>query len=95
MFLFLFLFLFFPRTEKQDTDKKYIYIYSEIQSHGTDDVNGLSKVYQTAARQLKQLWDDGKQPDRAITPVENAESLAAAATEWYFSDRCGFRDITS
>ena len=68
---------------------------SDIQSHGTDDVTGLSKVYQTAARQLKQLWDDGRQPDGAITPVENAESLAAAATEWYFSDRCGFHDITS
>lgn len=67
---------------------------SEIQSHGTDDVGG-SKAYQTAARQLKQLWDDGKEPDGAITPVENAESLAAAATEWYFSDRCGFHDITS
>lgn len=52
-------------------------------------------MYQTAARQLKQLWDDGRQPDGAITPVENAESLAAAATEWYFSDRCGFHDITS
>lgn len=70
-------------------------INSDINSHGTDDVGGLSNVYQTAARQLKQLWDDGKQPDGAITPVENAENLAAAATEWYFSDRCGFHDITS
>lgn len=52
-------------------------------------------MYQTAARQLKKLWDDGKQPAGAITPVENAESLAAAATEWYFSNRCGFHEITS
>lgn len=68
---------------------------SDLKSHGTDDVGGLSKVYQTAARQLKKLWDDGKQPAGAITPVENAENLAAAATEWYFSNRCGFHEITS
>lgn len=56
---------------------------------------GLSKAYQPAARQLKKLWDDNKQAPGAITPVENAENVAAAATEWYFSDRCGFREITS
>lgn len=27
--------------------------------------------------------------------MENSENIAAAATEWYFSDSCGFRDISS
>lgn len=77
-------------TGRADTRKN-----RKIKSHGTDDVSGLSKVYQTAALQLKKLWDDGKQPDNAITPVENAENTAAAATEWYFSNKCGFHDVSS
>lgn len=66
---------------------------SPLRSHGTDDVTGLSTNNRAAALQLKKLWDDKKESPATLKPVENAENLAAAATEWYFSERCGFDKI--
>lgn len=49
-------------------------------THGTDDVGGFGEFIQPAARRLKTYWDNGSGSDEILKPVENAESIAAAAT---------------
>lgn len=62
------------------------WIFTNRGTHGTDDVTGFGDRYQPAARALKKYWDDGKAGSGTLTPVENAENIAAAATgEWLSS----------
>jgi hypothetical protein len=72
-------------------------------SHGTEDVYELEdpnwKNYDTqsparSARRLKENWEKaakGKEP--ILKRVENAESYAASATEFYFMQKCKFDTI--
>ena len=53
-------------------------------SHGTDDVKDFGEEYVVAARSLLDTWVN--RPDElhedALKPYQNAENIAAAATEW-------------
>lgn len=53
-------------------------------SHGTDDVDGFGDEYVVAARSFLDAWvnhQDELDPN-ALKPYQNAENIAAAATEW-------------
>ncbi|KAL8799068.1 MAG: hypothetical protein Q9182_006164 [Xanthomendoza sp. 2 TL-2023] len=64
--------------------------------HGTDDVDGFGDDYVVAARGLLDAWVNHKDDlaDGALKPFQNAENIAAAATEWWFIKSCGFKDIS-
>ncbi|KAI9752549.1 MAG: hypothetical protein M4579_005586 [Chaenotheca gracillima] len=64
-------------------------------SHGTDDVDGFGDSYVDSARGLLNAWvndPDSIEPD-SLKPWQNAENIAAAATEWWFIKSCGFTEI--
>ncbi|GAB7353826.1 hypothetical protein MBLNU459_g4199t2 [Dothideomycetes sp. NU459] len=69
---------------------------SGLTSHGTDDVTGYAGDYVHAARELLTDWVNN--PDEmapaALKPYQNAENIAAAATENWFIKSCGFTDIS-
>lgn len=64
-------------------------------SHGTDDVDGFGDDYTAAARSFLDTWvnNPGSLDPNALSPYQNAENIAAAATEWWFIKSCGFTDI--
>lgn len=72
-------------------------------SHGTDDIYNIAEGYnrrklQQASRMLKENWakynkDGKKKPE--LERVENAESYAATATEFWFQKQCELNDISS
>ncbi|EJD37544.1 hypothetical protein AURDEDRAFT_173402 [Auricularia subglabra TFB-10046 SS5] len=68
---------------------------SGLTTHGTDDVGGFGNEYVSAAREFLDAWvdDPGSLDPNAIKPWQNAENLAAAATEWWFIKQCGFTNI--
>ncbi|OJD37394.1 sgnh hydrolase [Diplodia corticola] len=59
-------------------------------SHGTDDVQGYGDDYTSAARAFLTSWvnDKDSMDDNALKPYQNAENVAAAATEWWFIKSC-------
>ncbi|KAF2089452.1 hypothetical protein K490DRAFT_72221 [Saccharata proteae CBS 121410] len=63
--------------------------------HGTDDVDGYGDDYTVAARAFLNDWvnDPGSLPTNALKPYQNAENLAASATENWFLLSCGFTNI--
>ena len=64
-------------------------------THATDDVDGHGKDYTSAARELRNDWvNHGDLGPNALKPYQNAENIAAAATEWWFLQSCGFRNIS-
>ncbi|KAB2574501.1 hypothetical protein DIS24_g6748 [Lasiodiplodia hormozganensis] len=68
--------------------------YGNFKSHGTDDLD--SKLdYVAAARDLLKGWveDPDSFGDDALKPYQNAENIAAAATEWWFIKSCKFTEI--
>lgn len=75
-----------------------------IQTQGTDDVYDIAPNQykpgdqEKASRKLKDNWAfydfNNKQfPEPPLQRVENAESYAAAATEFYFQSKCGWPTI--
>ena len=70
-------------------------------THGTEDIYQIAKGYDPAspersARKLKDNWvkynnDKKKKPE--LQRTENAESYAAAATEFFFQSKCGWPEI--
>ncbi|KAK0650558.1 hypothetical protein DIS24_g6682 [Lasiodiplodia hormozganensis] len=61
-----------------------------FRSHGTDDVVGYGDDYVTTARAFLSDWvnhADEMHPN-ALKPYQNAENIAAAATEWWFLQSC-------
>ena len=75
----------------------------DITTHGTNDVYAIDKIYNIgepdrASRKLKDNWAfydfNNKQfPEPPLQRVQNAESYAAAATEFYFQSMCGWPTI--
>ncbi|KAL1622130.1 hypothetical protein SLS54_005195 [Diplodia seriata] len=62
-----------------------------ITSHGTIDVTGFGDDYVPAARAFLQKWvadPDTMKKDDGPKPYQNAENVAAAATEWWFNNKC-------
>ncbi|KKY13131.1 hypothetical protein UCDDS831_g09298 [Diplodia seriata] len=62
-----------------------------ITSHGTIDVVGFGDDYVPAARAFLQKWvadPDTMKKDDGPKPYQNAENVAAAATEWWFNNKC-------
>ena len=75
---------------------------AEGDTHGTEDIYQIANGYDPAspeksARQLKNNWVkyDGdnslKKPE--ILRTENAESYAAAATEFFMQKNCGWDEV--
>ncbi|KAL9098022.1 MAG: hypothetical protein Q9163_006230 [Psora crenata] len=77
-------------------------------SNGEDDTHGTYDIYEKddgydkgspekSARKLKANWDaydkDNSKPKPSYQRIENAESYAAAATEFYFQNHCGWDEI--
>lgn len=50
--------------------------------------------YVKAARLFLLDWVAMKFPDDALKPFQNAENIAAAATEWWFIKKCHFTEIS-
>ncbi|USW53397.1 Putative metallopeptidase, catalytic domain superfamily [Septoria linicola] len=69
-----------------------------LTSHATDDQDpaDYGNDYVVAARAFLKDWveDPGSFPDAALKPYQNAENIAAAATENWFIKSCGFVDIS-
>jgi len=72
------------------------------QSHGTDDIyeinTGSDRTSpERSGRKLKDSWTaynkGNKKSKPSIQRVENAEGYAAAATEFYFQQVCGWSEI--
>ena len=71
-------------------------------THGTEDIYQIAGGYDPAspeksARKLKDNWvkydADNNQKKPEILRTENAESYAAAATEFWFQQQCGWDNI--
>lgn len=71
-------------------------------THGTEDIYQIAEGYnrgnpEKSARQLKDEWvkygNDNKNKKPQLLRTENAESYAAAATEFYFQKYCGWDEI--
>lgn len=74
----------------------------DISSHGTDDIYDIADGYaglgpERSARRLSVNWNkydqDNKNPKPEVKRVENAESYAASATEFWFQSKCGWNTI--
>ena len=67
------------------------------QSHGTDDLNeaDYGDDYTVAARAFLDDWVNHRDEldPGALKPFQNAENIAAAATEWWFLKSCKLTDI--
>lgn len=66
----------------------------DFTSHATDDVAIYGNDYVKAARLFLLDWVAMKFPDDALKPFQNAENIAAAATEWWFIKKCHFTEIS-
>ncbi len=71
-------------------------------SHATDDIYAFDTGYdpsspERSSRKLKDNWtaydNDNNKPQPPLQRVENAEGYAAAATEFYFQQVCGWSEI--
>ncbi|KAM0794074.1 hypothetical protein BDR22DRAFT_877048 [Usnea florida] len=74
-----------------------------ITTHGTNDIYAIDEYYNIGdpdkgSRKLKDIWalyeSNSKQvPKPPLQRVENAESYAASATEFWFQSMCGWPTI--
>ena len=71
-------------------------------THGTEDIYQIAQGYdrgspEKSSRKLKDNWvkydKDNKNKKPELQRTENAESYAAAATEFWFQSRCGWDAI--
>lgn len=71
-------------------------------THGTEDIYEIAKGYDSgspekSSRKLKDNWvkdnKDNKKKKPELQRTENAESYAAAATEFWFQKQCGWDTI--
>ena len=71
--------------------------------HGTEDIYQIAQGYdlgspEKSARRLKNNWvkynNDNKNQEPELQRTENAESYAAAATEFFFQSSCGWDEIS-
>lgn len=71
-------------------------------THGTEDIYQIAPGYdqgspEKSSRKLRDDWaqydGDNSKPKPEIQRTENAESYAAAATEFFFQMRCGWDTI--
>ena len=81
---------------ERDTDKL------NVRTHGTDDIYDIAVGYnpsnpEQSARTLKNNWSaynkDNQKKKPELARVENAESFAASATEFWFQSKCGWDTI--
>ena len=72
------------------------------ETHGTEDIYQIAKGYdpgspEKSSRKLKDNWmkydKDNKNNKPELQRTENAESYAAAATEFWFQSHCGWDEI--
>ena len=73
-----------------------------VSSHGSDDIYAIAGGYnprspEQSARTLKDNWTkyskDNSNTKPVLRRIENAESYAASATEFWFHSNCGWDNI--